>query len=148
LFLFLLFVLITCEVTASFGDSNDISFFSSPAYHWLFSTQEERIPQSQHKSLVQHLKTLSLTGQCMYTTSSSSDESSGNVSEDSTDESSCGSTDGEEIHSKIVYKHEGEARVATKTRRRKIGEEARVSTERIKRRVRFVHDDAHAKKTK
>jgi predicted ATPase with chaperone activity len=86
----------------------------------------------------------------MHTTSSSSDESSGNVSEESTDESSCGSTDGEEIHSKIVSKHVGEARVANKTRRRKIRneEEARVSTERIKRRVRFIHDDAHSKKTK
>ena len=107
------------------------------------------MPQSQHKSLVQPLKTLSLTGQCMYTTSSSSDESSGNVSEESTDESSCGSTDGEEIHSKIVYIQVGEARVATKTRIRKIGseeEEARVSTEIIKRRVRFIHDDAHHSK--
>ena len=60
--------------------------------------------------------------------------------------------DGEEIHSKIVYKHVGETRVATKTRRRKIRseEEARVATERIKRRVRFVQDDVHddTKKTK
>ena len=70
----------------------DISFFSSPAYHWL------------------SLKILSLTGQCMCMTSSSSEESSGHVSEESTDESSYGSTDessygsedGEEIHSKIV----------------------------------------------
>ena len=88
----------------------------------------------------------------MYTTSSSSEESSGNVSEESTDESSYGSTDGEKIHSKIVYKHVGETRVATKTRRRKIRseEEARVATERIKRRVRFVQDDVHddTKKTK
>jgi hypothetical protein len=106
---------------------------------------------------------LSLTGQCIDTTYSSSEESTGNVSEESTnessygsekstDESSCGSIDGEEIHSKIVYKHVGETRVATKTRRRKIGSEAeaRVATERIKRRVTFFQDDVHddTKKTK
>ena len=121
------------------------------------------MPQSQHKLLVRPLKTLSLTGQCIDTTYSSSEESTGNVSEESTnessygsekstDESSCGSIDGEEIHSKIVYKHVGETRVATKTRRRKIGseEEARVATERIKRRVTFFQDDVHddTKKTK
>jgi hypothetical protein len=99
----------------------------------------------------------------MDTAYSSSEESSGNVteestdesnygSEESTDESSYGSTDGEEICSKIVYKHVGETRVATKTRRRKIGSEAeaRVATERIKRRVTFFQDDVHddTKKTK
>ena len=118
--------------------------------------------QLQHKSLVQPLKTLS----SMDTTYSSSEESSGNVSadestdesnygsEESTDESSYGTTDGEDICSKIVYKHVGETRVATKTRRRNIDigseEEARVATERIKRRVTFFQDDVHddTKKTK
>ena len=117
------------------------------------------MPQSQHKSLVQPLKTLSLTGQCVDTAYSSSEESSGNVSEESTDESSYGSEESTDESSygstddeEIVYKHVGETRVATKTRRRKIGseEEARVATERIKRRVTFFQDDVHddTKKTK
>jgi hypothetical protein len=90
----------------------------------------------------------------MYMTSSSSEESSGNVSEESTDESSYGSTDGEEINSKTVYKHVGEARVATKTRRRDIGSkearvEAGVATERRRiRQVRFIHDDVDDDDTK
>ena len=112
------------------------------------------MPQSQHKSLVQPLKTLSLTGQCMYTTSSSSEESSGNVSEESTDESSYVSTDGEEINSKIVYKHVGETRVATNTRRREKGsQEAKVEAgvaRRSIRQVRFIQNDVDddTKKTK